>query len=670
VSIVTERNDEGSAEPVVLPSPQPRWRAQHGNRKTAATTATPVNGSEGTSRAAFTTPVHASRTTDVAIVGLGSWGLCVLERIIGAAREEARSGKKVRIHVVEPSSPGSGVYAVDQPDYLIMNTPCGEISLYPWEENAVAHGYGMGFYEWLVRRGYRWEGDACRVGGRGPEITEHDFVPRRTMGEYLQWFYRQLVQDAPSNAEIVHHSSAAVDVVAQPDGSELVMLANGQTVRADHVVITSGHTENKGQPDHDDAVPFQAAYPVQRFEAANFAGMPVTIAGMGLVATDVVTALTIGRGGSYLDQGDRKLYLPSGREPRIRLYSRGGLPHCAKAVGTVDVSDSYELRIWTPEAIQRLRTRVVADGLSRGLDARRDILPMVFGEMQLRFYSQSAALVRGAAAATETADRLVRAWTDNRFSSEVEAYAQVYGRFDPEEAFFGSLDQEFHSADDYQRYVYAAVDSDLTEALRPGGSSPVKAASEVLRFLRDPMREVIEFGGLTPESHVDFFSNIRTRVTRLVAGPPALRSQQLLALMDAGIVEIPFGPSPEVRLIPGQGAELSSVHLATAYRQPAGMLVRGHLDDPTVHRSASTLISQLHSQGRIRPFHRGGPVLGGIDLTEDFHPVNLAMREEPKLWVFGAVTEGVRYFTHYVPSPRSRLRAFVDAQACAEAIIR
>jgi hypothetical protein len=29
----------------------------------------------------------------------------------------------------------------------------------------------------------------------------------------------------------------------------------------------------------------------------------------------------------------------------------------------------------------------------------------------------------------------------------------------------------------------------------------------------------------------------------------------------------------------------------------------------------------------------------------------------------------VRYFTHYVPSPKSRLRAFLDAQRCVEEIL-
>ncbi|MGH7642650.1 MAG: FAD/NAD(P)-binding protein [Candidatus Dormibacteria bacterium] len=625
-----------------------------------------VDNSAGASAPA---PMLATRTTEVAIVGLGSWGLCVLERIIGAARDQLSRGKMVRIHVIEPSAPGSGVYAIDQPDYLIMNTPCGEISLYPWEDNASVHGYGMGFYEWLIRRGYRWDGDTCRIGGTGPAISEHDFVPRRTMGEYLQWFYRQLVHDAPANAEVVHHSSAAVDVISQPDGSERVLLASGESVRVDHVVLTSGHTDNAEKPGRDGDVPFQAAYPVQRLENADLAGERVTVAGMGLVSTDVVTALTVGRGGTYRDRGARKRYVPSGREPRIRLYSRGGLPHWAKAQGTIDVTDSYQLGIWTSDAIESLRRH--AGGASRParLDARRDILPLVFAEMQLRFYSQSALLARGLAEGSAVKERLIVAWSAGRFGSELESVAGVYGRFEPEEAFFPRHDQMFASSDEYQGHVYDAVDADLTEALRPGGSSPVKAASEVLRFLRDPMREVIEFGGLTPESHIDFFSNIRSRVTRLVAGPPALRSQQLLALMDAGIVETPFGPSPELGLGSLGQPEISSRFLAEPRRETAGLLVRGHLDDPTVHRSASNLISCLYAQGRIQPFQHAGPVLGGIALSQDFHPLNREMNSEPTIWVFGALTEGVRYFTHYIPSPNSRLRAFLDAKACADAIV-
>ena len=90
------------------------------------------------------------------------------------------------------------------------------------------------------------------------------------------------------------------------------------------------------------------------------------------------------------------------------------------------------------------------------------------------------------------------------------------------------------------------VETDLDEALTVGGS-PVKAAQEVLRILRDQLRSVIEFGGLSLESYIDFQSNVRGRINRLEAGPPPLRSQQLLALLDAGVARFPLGPNPDVR---------------------------------------------------------------------------------------------------------------------------
>ena len=85
---------------------------------------------------------------EFAIVGLGSWGLCVLERTVSRAR---RSGTPIRVHVVEPGQLGGGVYATEQPDYLVLNNACGQLSLYasPDERRAAP----------LRRR-------AARVGGR------------------------------------------------------------------------------------------------------------------------------------------------------------------------------------------------------------------------------------------------------------------------------------------------------------------------------------------------------------------------------------------------------------------------------------------------------------------------------------------------------------------------
>ena len=108
---------------------------------------------------------------EIAIIGLGSWGLSFLERIVTGSRSQ---WGPVRVHVVEPGTPGSGVYAVDQPDYLILNTPCGQVSLYPWQDEGPSPKYAIGLYEWVTAAGYRWVGDTCRIDPSGREIN-----PRR-----------------------------------------------------------------------------------------------------------------------------------------------------------------------------------------------------------------------------------------------------------------------------------------------------------------------------------------------------------------------------------------------------------------------------------------------------------------------------------------------------------
>jgi hypothetical protein len=241
--------------------------------------------------------------------------------------------------------------------------------------------------------------------------------------------------------------------------------------------------------------------------------------------------------------------------------------------------------------------------------------------------------------------------------------------FDPDEHFFGPQSGTYVSSKDYETQLYAAVEADLIEALKPGFASPVKAAYEVLRILRDAMRSVIEFGGLSPSSFEDFDRNIRNRVHRVVAGPPVLRSQELLALLDAGIVRAPFGPSPDVE-IHESGATITSRSLERPYSCTVDYLVQGHLEDPTVHRSASPLLDQLYRSGRIRQFRCGDVTVGSIDLTADFHPVNADGGTESRIWIFGVLTEGARYFNHYIPSPKSRIRAFQDAQDTLDEILR
>jgi uncharacterized NAD(P)/FAD-binding protein YdhS len=233
---------------------------------------------------------------------------------------------------------------------------------------------------------------------------------------------------------------------------------------------------------------------------------------------------------------------------------------------------------------------------------------------------------------------------------------------------FADDNAHFVSSAAYQSHVYEMVENDLDQALMPGGS-PVKAAQEVTRILRDQMRAVIEYGGLSMQSFVDFQSNVRGRINRIEAGPPPLRSQQLLALLDAGMVKVPFGPNSEISAVDNGRVLIRSTKLDHPMEATVNHVVRGHLDLPSLARSSSPLLSRLYTKGRLTQFSYGDTTVGSVSISEKFHPYDAEGRLQTSLSLLGVLTEGVRYFTHYLPSPRSRLRAVYDAQDTVETII-
>jgi hypothetical protein len=333
----------------------------------------------------------------------------------------------------------------------------------------------------------------------------------------------------------------------------------------------------------------------------------------------------------------------------------------------VDPTGDYEPIVCTPAAFKEL-TNPVGSPLRRRVDFRNDLLPLLYAEMQGRYYTHAAFLKGSASAAALVREQLRAGWADGNFNRVVEGLEPIYGSFHPADYVFADAGASFQSSRDYQSHVHEMIETDLDEALAVGGS-PVKAALEVTRILRDQLREIIEFGGLSLESYIDFQSNVRGRINRLEAGPPPLRSQQLLGLLDAGVVRVPFGPHPDVTATAQGTVLIRSTRLAHATEATVDVVVRGHLDLPSLARSSSALLSRMYAKGRLTQFSYGDTTVGSVAISEDFHPYDAEGRLQSNLSLLGVLTEGVRYFTHYLPSPRSRLRAVYDAQQCVKSII-
>ncbi|MBF6557727.1 MAG: FAD/NAD(P)-binding protein [Acidimicrobiales bacterium] len=601
---------------------------------------------------------------EMAVVGLGPWGLCVFERVVNRTRQ---TGRPVRLHLIDPNSTGSSIYRPDQPDYLILNNPCGQISLGTAIPDDLSPAYGVGLHEWAVQRGYRWIGDECRITTRGIPIESSDYLPRRLMGEYLSWFFDALLAEAPDQLEIVPHRATATDIVRLAQGRERIILDNGVPLDVDHVVLTSGHTFNDEEPIDRAGLRPLRPYPVDYLKQLVTPASPVAIGGMGLVTFDILAAFTIGLGGSFCEGTRGQRYRASGKEPVIDLYSRSGIPPIAKSATGIDATGDYQPIVCTPDLLSAIRDGS-GPSTDRRIDFRVDVLPLLVAEMCARYHTHCAFLRGGDDERTRVRDQLEASWTADRFDAAIRDLSRLDGQFDPESLFIDDSVARFETGDHYEHYVYAALASDVREAFAPGGS-PTKAAQEVTRILRDDIRSVVEFGSLSLNSYLDFQSQIRSRITRLDAGPPPKRSQQLLALMDAGIVRARLGPDPTIAHRADNQKVVRSTRLDDPIEINVDTVVRGHLDMPSLDHSASPLLARLYRTGRLTQLSYQGTAVGSVAISDNFHPYDVEGRIQTQLSVLGVLTEGTRFFTHYVPSPKSRRRAVVDAQACVEMAI-
>jgi hypothetical protein len=114
-------------------------------------------------------------------------------------------------------------------------------------------------------------------------------------------------------------------------------------------------------------------------------------------------------------------------------------------------------------------------------------------------------------------------------------------------------------------------------------------------------------------------------------------------------VKIPFGPYPEVSATDDGTVRIRSTMLTTVIGSHVNHVVRGHLDLPSLARSSSVLLSRLYTKGRLTQFSYAGTTVGSVAISEDFHPYDAEGRVQTSLSLLGVLTEGVRYFTHYLP---------------------
>lgn len=593
----------------------------------------------------------------VAVVGLGSRGLSIFDFLVRMARE--LDMRRLRIDIIDPDGGGAGLHATDQPDYLLLNTTCAQVSMFPDRRTLADYPdvTGPSLYEWAVKRDLRLAEDGCSVGDIGRALRPTDFLPRRLLGEYLEWFRRDIESRLPENVRVRIHRAMVTDFVTG-DVCRL-HLSDGSELCADYAFLTTGHAipTEAGSPLSRRAPRLIVSpFPMQQWLSAIGSDETVAIAGFGLTAIDALSTLTRGRGGQFSVSDGKLRYEPGGEEPRVVLYSRSGAPFRARP-RVCSFDRIHRPVAFTPQRIDALRE-------SRGtfrLDFERDVLPLVYREMRVAYWQCQAEL-----GGQPDVVALTRRLKSGDIDAVLAQLDEEHGRFDPAVALDAGAGMRMANATDYQDWLAGALRRDLDEAAAGIANSPLKAALDVLRQLRDTFRHAVDFGGMTDASLDDFYGRMVPVLNRAVVGPQYERHQELLALLDAGIVRAPLGPAPDVTWDDGEGRwVLSSTRLNEVTSLTADWLCLGAIPHTTVAGpDASELAASMRRRGSLRPFKLGSKSVSGAEIDRNHHPVGADGSACKRVWVLGALCEGAIFYNHLVPSPNTWSRPIADAHRC------
>lgn len=583
----------------------------------------------------------------LAIIGAGPRALTILERLV---EHQERLPRHVNLNVllVDPGQLGEGSHPTDQANHLLINTLASQVTMYP-PSSFLGGDNPPSLLDWAAARGYRRFADGYRAasGGEG-EPLRADYFPRFLLGRYLAAFQRKVISALPKNIRIQHVRAWAIDARFE-GGGYAIDLDNGQTLFASHVVLAMGHGDRAptahdrrlaafaeaGRAANSRLAYFASPYPISKLDGIAD-GSRAAIQGLGLTAHDVVSALTLGRGGVYQERNGRLVYRPSGREPRLWLCSRHTLPFAARGINQKGLAGRHVCQFFTRQAVQRVA------GKHRGqIDFESQLLPLVIKEM---------------AYAYRIAER-GQPVDPKDFEPTPEEVRTVRRILWPLEGL------NFDSPGEFRDWFLARMSEDLQEAYRGNCTSGVKAATDVLRDAREGFREAVEFSGLTPASHRYFLEEFNAITNRVSFGPPLRRNEEWIALFEAGVLDVAGGPATRIETRECDRAfQVVSDYPGFSERVAVDAVISARLDNRSPLTDAMPLSANLSRRGLLRPFMNGEYHPGGIDIDEKLRVRDAGGTVQPRLWAIGFVVEGPHFYTHALPRPGIASRQTVDAE--------
>lgn len=578
---------------------------------------------------------------NIVVIGAGPRGTYTFRRL-ALQLSKAPLKSPVTIHYVEQSGTfGAGyVHDPNQPEYLLLNTVASQITAVGDDDEIARASRSL-----RTLHGFLVE--------KGTPMGENDYPARSHHGQYLCSVFDWTERNLPPGVTLKRHPFAAVDI--DPTDGQRVILNNGAFIEADEILLVTGHSRVRIDPGSKEDQWMRFAedcrregrnvsyvhdvYPIDQKTKHIKGGESVYVIGMGLTAVDIVRAFTIGRGGTF--EADKSLkYFNNGHEPLVILGSRLGIPYCARAFN--QKSSQYQPTIFTHEVVKKLKSQ------NRKLDFRKDLFPLFWQELEYVYYStllghdfgvrylscqgelQRKELIQQSVPEKE---RLTWEWLENPMA---DMQRQLQGQV------------LFHTFESYMDYILDLIREDLSEASKGNTTSPLKTAIDsVFRDCRDILRNAVNFGGLTAESHKYLVSTFDRVNNRIAVGPPIESTRQLLLLAEIGTVLF-SGPSPRLSIDEEKRSFVIESEKVKGSRRHVQHVLNGRIHTVDVKNDTSVLMQNLLGKGLVRAFvNRDDDFqfeLGGLDVTEQLHVISRDGAPHPHICAAGIPTEGKIWF--------------------------
>ena len=612
------------------------------------------------STARTTRTARSTRQFDAVFVGGGPRTVATLIRMAARLRHELDSAsatttrRPLRVAIVDVLEVGSGAtWLTTQPAQYLNNTTASATTLYPDESTSMSGppSPGPNLVDWMQQvadAGTHPAGDWVVEEAR--DLRALDFTSRRLQGVY----YRDQLADAITAGrfeveEFVTTAQNLDPVEVEPfsgDPLTAVVLPDGTRLAAPTIVLAQGMVQSLPDTEVTGLTRFADGHglryvppgmPAERDFTGLPAGETVIVRGLGANFFDVIGGLIAEWCGTFEPvEGDphgRLRYLPTGREPHLVAGSRRGMPYRTKPIPYAEQRD-FTPRWATPDWFDELSHR-------RGLDFATEVWPTIAKEIADQYLSALAQwapdAVTGAVTGAERSATSTKAVTGTSGARGASAPAGSWVRdlesartaedvervltdhvVDPRWSWtIADLRRPTRgrsvTPDAWQEFVATMVEDELASMSEPA-RHPHAAVNRVMSLLRGSAHRLGAVGALAGASLVrDLQGWFDADGLFLASGPPSVRVRKVLALIDAGVIDL-LGPEMVVRTDDDAG-RFRAESLISRRAVDAEVLVETRMSKGRVPDTNDPLLRSLLDSGRARIHQVDGVMTDFIEAT-------------------------------------------------------